>query len=122
MLQRREQPRLMLRGSEGVLHGSFPVTIVDVSLGGLGLEARSGIRPGGAYELIADLEGRHVQARLLVTRCRACGTAPDGSGGRSMVYRAGASFVHIEEADLDRLREVVGAGDAVEAGTRSVSP
>jgi CBS domain-containing protein len=55
------------------------------------------VRPGTSCELRADLEGFRVSAQVLVVRCTASGTAPDGAGGRELVYHAGARILQVED-------------------------
>lgn len=94
--QRRSEPRVVLSGCGGLLRGCFPITLLDVSEGGLRLESSVAVRPGGTYELTADLDGCHLAAKVLIRRSMACGTVADRGGGRVIVYRAGASFVELD--------------------------
>jgi hypothetical protein len=99
----REYPRVTVQGCEGVLRGSVSVTLLDVSLRGLKLETRSLVRPGTKCELKANLGGHRLECQVLITRCSASGTVPDGRGGRVLVYRAGASIVGMDSGRADEL-------------------
>jgi CBS domain-containing protein len=98
MPNRRSEPRVKLERSEGILRGSIPVTILDVSRTGFQLQLRASVRAGTRCELRANLDGIRVSAQVLVTRCTASGTVPDGVGGRAILYKAGAAIVHMDES------------------------
>lgn len=129
---RRHEPRTALCGCGGLLRGCFPVTLLDMSIGGLGLETRTGLRPGASYELTANVADSRLVARVLIRRCAAASTVSDGNGGRAVVYRSGASFVDLEAeqrvavvvllARLDRAAaRGAYAGDASGTGGRPAS-
>ena len=105
---------------EGVLRGAVPVTVVDLSRGGLQLEARASLRPGTTCELTARATDLALTAQVRITRCSASGAVPDGKGGRALVYRAGAEIVSMEsprpgelEEWLERRKTRDGGGSAV---------
>jgi hypothetical protein len=103
--RQREYPRVNVGACDGVLRGSLPVVIVDVSRGGLKLETKSSVRPGTRCELKANLHGFRLLAQVEITRCIASGTVPDGKGGRSLLYLAGATIVTLEGATLGQFEE-----------------
>jgi len=124
--QRRREPRTVLQGRRGLIRGCFPATLLDISPGGVCFETHAAIRPGAAYELSADFGGTHVSVRVLVRRCAVCRTEPSASGGRALVYCAGAAFVDLEAGQLATLQGFLGRFEegavAVDAGLSEAAP
>jgi hypothetical protein len=89
----------------GLLKGSVPVDILNISGGGMQFQVANSLRPGALYELKAQLSGLPFAAQVVVTRCVATGAVQDGKGGRTMIYRAGAAIVQIDDATAEELRE-----------------
>lgn len=104
--EKRRAPRVAVEnGPKGRLKATVPVTIIDVSRFGLQMEISTSLRPGSMYELKTDIGPCTVVAHVRITRCRAGGYLEDGRGGRLLVFRAGAEFVHPEDEALKSLRK-----------------
>lgn len=106
--QRRQAPRTKLTGRDGLLRRCFPVTLLDMSSGGVRIETRAALRPRGTYELTADLDDARLSLKVLVSRCVASGTVSDGQGGRALVYQAGASFLDLDASQRTALDHFLG--------------
>jgi len=69
--ERRRNTRVVLDGdgSNAVLRGAVPVSVRDISPGGLRLGLGSSLEPGGVYPLTALLRGLYVTCLLYTSRC-----------------------------------------------------
>jgi len=103
--EKRRTPRTSLaRGTRGHLKSTLVAEILNLSEAGLLLELPSTLRPGSTYDLNAILGGVPFTGLVRITRCRAGGFAPDGEGGRLLMFRAGGEFVGLSETQLEVLR------------------
>ena len=99
MNERRMFPRLTLDSPvEAYARSWVPARVIDISEGGVQLESEVPLRPGLTFDLGMMVEGRRLVAQVAVRRARA-ELAVDGRGGKRMLYRAGAMFTVIDEAD-----------------------
>ena len=103
--EKRRTPRTSLaRGTRGHLKSTLVAEILNLSEAGLLLELPSTLRPGSTYDLNAIIGGVPFTGLVRITRCRAGGFAPDGEGGRLLLFRAGGEFVGLSETQLEVLR------------------
>ena len=106
--ERRQLPRVSAaEAGSGQLKATIPVTIHNVSAGGVLLELRSPLRPGMSYTLEARFRSAGFAATVEVTRCRAGAYAENGEGGRSLLYRAGAEFVNLSAEQAHNIAQVL---------------
>ena len=103
--ERRRNTRVILDGdgSNAVLRGAVPVSVRDISPGGLRLGLGSSLEPGGVYPLTALLRGLYVTTLVRITRCRPGPPLPP-SNGRQETWEAGAEFLWRDEADASAVR------------------
>lgn len=102
---KRRAARLPLDlGTRGRLESKISVEILDLSETGLLFEVATALRPGSTCDLSATFGGVPFVGRVRVTRCRAGGFAPDGKGGRLLLFRAGGEFVGLSEKQFAGLR------------------
>lgn len=96
--ERRRSDRVAVDGdgSSGLLKGTLPVALRDISPGGLRLSLGSSLEPGGVYALTALLRGLSLATAVRITRCRPRG-ADDGA--RDLPWDAGAEFLWRDEGD-----------------------
>jgi PilZ domain-containing protein len=93
--EKRRSPRIP-SDARGRVKSSVSVKVLDISTVGVQFELSAALRPGSTYELSLELEGHPLAVAVRITRCRAGGYVPDGKGGRLLLYRAGAEFLHFE--------------------------
>src|SRR5437870_2956598 len=93
--EKRRSPRVP-SDALGRVKSSVSVKVIDISTVGVQFELAAALRPGSTYELSVDLDGFPLAALVRITRCRAGGQVPDGKGGRLLLYRAGAEFIHFD--------------------------
>lgn len=100
--ERRRSPRSVVvgDGARGVLRGFVPVSLRDISAGGLRLRLASELEPGGIYPLTAFLRGLSLVTPVRVTRCR----PPEAGPGRDAAWDAGAEFLFRDDGDAAALR------------------
>jgi hypothetical protein len=109
--ERRRSPRVLADAeSRGHLKTTIPVTILNLSLNGLLFELKAPLRPGVVYDLQAHFPGVSVAAMVRITRCRAGGYAPDGRGGRCLLFHAGAEFSELSDPQRANVLLVVERG------------
>jgi hypothetical protein len=102
--EKRRAPRIpVLRGPHGRVKAAVPVTVIDVSRAGMQLELAAALRPGAVYDVSAQLDDLRLSAQVRITRCRAGGYISDGKGGRLLLFRAGAEFVELPDAQAAQL-------------------
>lgn len=91
-------------GMSGLVKGTLPVSLRDISSGGLRLSLGSSLEPGGVYALTALLRGLSLATPVRITRCR-----PENREGRlegegSPAWEAGAEFLWRDEGDAVAVR------------------
>ena len=119
--ERRRAPRVLADAtSSGHLKTTIPVTILNVSVHGLLFELKAPLRPGVVYDLQAHFPGISVSAMVRITRCRAGGYAPDGRGGRCLLFHAGAEFAELSASQRDAVLVVVDKGLASGSGSPAI--
>ena len=119
--ERRRAPRVLADAtSSGHLKTTIPVTILNLSVHGLLFELKAPLRPGVVYDLQAHFPGISVSAMVRITRCRAGGYAPDGRGGRCLLFHAGAEFAELSASQRDAVLVVVDKGLASGSGSPAI--
>lgn len=119
--ERRRSPRVLADAtSRGHLKTTIPVTILNLSVHGLLFELKAPLRPGVVYDLQAHFPGVSVTALVRITRCRAGGYAPDGRGGRCLLFHAGADFAELSSAQRESVLVVVEKGLASGSGSPAI--
>jgi hypothetical protein len=110
--EKRRAPRVKAeKGTEGRLKLTVPVSINDVSAGGVRFELATALRPGSLYDLKANLKGSLLTTQVRITRCSTGGFVTDASGARVLQYNAGAEFAQLapeQKQLLDKWLEAVG--------------
>jgi hypothetical protein len=103
--EKRHSPRTPLaKGTRGQLKSTVPIEILNLSETGLLFELASTLRPGSTYDLSAIFGGVPFTGLVRITRCHAGGFAPDGKGGRLLLFRAGGEFVGLSEKQIEGMR------------------
>ncbi len=104
--ERRRSARVAVDGggSNGVVRAAIPVALRDISAGGLGLNLRASLEPGGVYPLTALLRGLSLATPIRITRCRLGAPRTDSPGEREAAWEAGAEFLWRDEGDASALR------------------
>jgi hypothetical protein len=118
--RRRSQRVRADAASRGQLKARIPVTILNLSVDGLLFELKAPLRPGMTYDLEAHFPGVSVTAPVRIARCRAGGYAPDGRGGRCLVFHAGAEFAGLAPAERANLLALVEKGMPQSPGASAV--
>ena len=119
--ERRRAPRVLADATScGHLKTTIPVTILNLSVHGLLFELKAPLRPGVVYDLQAHFPGISVSAMVRITRCRAGGYAPDGRGGRCLLFHAGAEFAELSASQRDAVLVVVDKGLASGSGSPAI--
>ena len=91
-MERRQHTRISTDIIPGRLGNRIPVEVMELSLEGIGLEARAALRPGGNYKL-SLLEGSAKVLETKVIWCRLDRSERSADGRSQTVYRAGLSRV-----------------------------
>lgn len=102
--KRRAERVPLAKGTRAQLKSTVPVEILNLSETGVLLELASTLRPGSTYDISALFSGVPFAGLVRITRCRAGGFAPDGKGGRLLMFRAGGEFVGLPEKQIEGLR------------------
>ena len=104
--ERRRSARFAVDGdgTNGLVKGTLPVSLRDISSGGLRLGLGSSLEPGGVYALTALLRGLSLATPVRITRCchKGSGEGRDGEGG--LAWEAGAEFLWRDEGDAVAVR------------------
>lgn len=108
-VRERRQRRRQLTGAVPATLGRHPITVVDLSLGGLGFTTSERLQPFDRYRIRIPTENGELRASGYLVWCRIAGTETTSHGDVKPIYRGGIRFEPLAAEDSELLLSILNA-------------